>query len=124
MLGWVKQDLFWSSCDIAILTSKNEAQPYSLIEAIHAGKPIVAKNVGSVQDVLSHGKYGLLFENVEEAVACLKMIRGDSQQLEAMSEAAKWAALKDFSLDSFVKAHIAVYINSKNSKGPGYVSKQ
>jgi glycosyltransferase involved in cell wall biosynthesis len=122
MLGWVKQDLFWSSCDIAILTSKNEAQPYSLIEAIHAGKPIVARNVGSVQDVLSHGKYGLLFDNVEEAVACLKIIRGDSQQLEVMSEAAKWAALKDFSLDSFVKAHIAVY--KKNSKGPGHVSKQ
>jgi glycosyltransferase involved in cell wall biosynthesis len=124
LLGWVNQDRFWSSCDVAILTSKNEAQPYSLIEAIHAGKPIVARNVGSVQDVLSHGKYGLLFENVEEAISCLKEMRGDSRLLAEMSEAAISAALNDFSLDKFVEAHIAVYERAKSSEGPGNVSKK
>jgi glycosyltransferase involved in cell wall biosynthesis len=123
MLGWVKQDLFWSACDVAILTSKNEAQPYSLIEAIHAGKPLVARNVGSVQDVLSHGDYGMLFESVEDAVASLKKIQGNSQQLVNMAEAANLAASRDFSLDSFVKVHLEVYQYSKNSRGSGYVCK-
>lgn len=124
MLGWVKQDLFWSACDVAILTSKNEAQPYSLIEAIHSGKPLIARNVGSVQDVLSHGDYGLLFESVEEAVAGLKKIQGNSQQLANMAEAANLAASRDFSLDCFIKVHLEVYQYSKNSRGSGYVSKK
>ncbi len=115
MVGWVKQDLFWSACDVAILTSKNEAQPYSLIEAIHAGKPVIARNVGSVQDVLSHGSYGFLFNTVQEAVGRLKSIEGDSQKLVEMSEAAALAALSNFSLDHFIDAHILVYTNFKNA---------
>lgn len=116
ILGWVPQDMFWSACDVAILTSKNEAQPYSLIEAIHSGKVILARNVGSVQDVVNQGHFGFLFENTNEAVLRLQSLQANSKLVLEMSESAKKAALKNFSLENFVCAHINVYQNSSHRR--------
>jgi glycosyltransferase involved in cell wall biosynthesis len=108
-LGWVNQEDFWPSCDIALLTSRNEAQPYVLIEAIHAGKAIVARNVGSVADVLDKGTFGLLFEKTEEAIVQIESIKNDRNLLGNMSKSAIFTANNTFSLESFVNAHISVY---------------
>ena len=51
-IGW-QQDMspIWTASDIALLTSKNEGTPTSLIEAMIAGKPFVATSVGGVVDL-------------------------------------------------------------------------
>jgi glycosyltransferase involved in cell wall biosynthesis len=42
---------FWNKMDIALLTSKNEGTPVSLIEAMFAGIPFVAPYVGGIPDM-------------------------------------------------------------------------
>ena len=108
-LGWINQEEFWPTCDIALLTSRNEAQPYVLIEAIHAGKAIVARNVGSVADVLNEGMFGTLFEKTEDAILQIKSIKNDRNLLENMSKSAVATAKDAFSLSNFVNTHISVY---------------
>jgi len=60
--GWVKNVAeAYASADIVALTSRNEGTPLSLIEALAAGRPVVATNVGGVADVLD--KYGFLVDS-------------------------------------------------------------
>ena len=61
LLGWIRPEEIWAASDIALLTSDNEAQPISLIEASLAGIPVVAENVGSVSEVVdSEVRWALL----------------------------------------------------------------
>src|SRR5258708_1704163 len=52
LLGW-RHDMeqIWSAADVALLTSRNEGTPTALIEAMAAGVPFVATNVGGVKDL-------------------------------------------------------------------------
>lgn len=52
ILGWWRNmDQIWCAGDAAILTSRNEGTPTALIEAMAAGLPFVATNVGGVMDL-------------------------------------------------------------------------
>ena len=47
---------------LVALTSKNEGTPASLIEAQAAGLPVIATDVGGVQDIVHHEKGGFIVE--------------------------------------------------------------
>ena len=72
--GWI-QDLkaIYEGLDIVVLTSLNEGTPVSLIEAMAAGRPIVATRVGGVADIVQDGKNGYLVESED--------VEGFSQKL-------------------------------------------
>ena len=46
--------------DISVLSSVSEGFPNSLVEAMAAGRPIVATDVGGVRDAVLHGENGML----------------------------------------------------------------
>jgi len=52
LLGW-RMDIerVWSVADVALLTSRSEGTPTSLMEAMACGLPFVATHVGGVQDL-------------------------------------------------------------------------
>jgi glycosyltransferase involved in cell wall biosynthesis len=59
--GW-RRDLpaVYASLDLVVLTSLNEGTPVALIEAMAAGRAVVATDVGGVADVVTDGHTGLL----------------------------------------------------------------
>ncbi|KPK39191.1 MAG: hypothetical protein AMJ78_08855, partial [Omnitrophica WOR_2 bacterium SM23_29] len=59
--GW-REDMksVYSDLDIIALTSINEGTPVSLIEALAAGRPVIATKVGGVADVVEDGVNGYL----------------------------------------------------------------
>ena len=52
--------LWYAAADAVILTSANEGTPVTIIEALAAGRPVVATDVGGVQDVVRDGVDGFL----------------------------------------------------------------
>ena len=60
-LGWT-EDLsrVYATMDICALSSLNEGTPVAIIEAMAAGKAVIATNVGGVPDVVTHEETGLL----------------------------------------------------------------
>jgi glycosyltransferase involved in cell wall biosynthesis len=60
-LGW-RFDLerIYADLDIVVLSSLNEGTPVCLLEAMAAGKAIVATDVGGVPDLVEDGRTGLL----------------------------------------------------------------
>ena len=59
--GW-RHDLrdVYAAVDIVALASRNEGTPVALIEALAAGRAVVATDVGGVPDVITHGVTGIL----------------------------------------------------------------
>ena len=108
-LGWVTPEYFWSSCDIAILTSDNEAQPIALIEASLASLPIVAFEVGSVSEVIENGRTGFLVSDLLEMESKLEELVTNPILREELGNAGRKLALKKFSPEQFVSGHLDAY---------------
>ncbi len=51
---------FLSAIDLFALTSDNEASPVSIVEAMACSRPVVATNVGSINELVTVGVTGLL----------------------------------------------------------------
>lgn len=60
-LGWT-MDLssLYAAADVVVSTSLSEGTPVALIEALAAGRPVVATDVGGVSEVVEHGRNGFL----------------------------------------------------------------
>jgi glycosyltransferase involved in cell wall biosynthesis len=98
-LGWRRDiEKIYADADVVVLTSKNEGTPVSLIEAAASGKPVVATNVGGVEDVVRNGVSGLLTERQkpgEIARAVINLIR-DPEKRARMGEEGRNHVLRYF----------------------------
>jgi glycosyltransferase involved in cell wall biosynthesis len=86
MLGWRRElEEIYSDCDIALNTSLNEGTPVALIEAMAAGLPTVATNVGGTANVVVHDTTGLLCPSGDsEALseALVRLLQDEKRALE------------------------------------------
>lgn len=113
-LGWQQNvHAFISQADVLILTSANEGTPLSIIEAQRLGKPVVATNVGSVSEILSHGKSGFILEfDAMDFAEKLEILRGDNDMYLQFSKYAKDLSSKRFLPERLVADHARLYKNS------------
>lgn len=96
-----------AACDWFALTSHNEANPVSILEALSTGLPVVATNVGSVAESVRHGETGFLVPAgaVEEtAVRWLELI-GDHCLRRAMGDAGRRHVVEHGSLEAMVQGY-------------------
>jgi glycosyltransferase involved in cell wall biosynthesis len=110
VLGWTEAEDLLGAVDVVLSTSLNEGIPVALIEAQMAGKPVIATNVGAVSEVIEDGVTGYLTQQDSRKIA--ELIEGlvnDGEKLSAMAHAAKSRAQKEFSINSMVEAHVALY---------------
>lgn len=84
--------------DVSVLCSRTEGFPNTLIEAMAAGRPVVATKVGGVTDAVIEGRTGLLVppESPNELAEALVKLLVDRQQAEAMGVAGRQRALQHF----------------------------
>ena len=109
-LGWVDPPTFWSACDLAVLTSDNEAMPYSLVEAALAGLAAVTTDAGSASEVVVDGVTGLVVAKDPGAVAeGVRALVADASLRESMGVAARERALVEFSPERMYGEHRAAY---------------
>jgi glycosyltransferase involved in cell wall biosynthesis len=98
--------------DVVVLPSYWEGLPVSLIEAISAGKAIVASRVGGNPELVSDGVNGLLVPAGDAAALAqaLLSLAGDPQRVQHMGEAAL-AVFAGGGFDPFSVAqqHLAAY---------------
>ena len=93
-LGW-RFDLerIYADLDIVVLSSLNEGTPVSLIEAMAAGKAVVATKVGGVPDLVEDGKTGVLVPSKDpEALteAILQLLKNDTLCRRLGEKASLW----------------------------------
>jgi glycosyltransferase involved in cell wall biosynthesis len=108
-LGWTTPEKIWAASDIALLTSDNEAQPISLIEAGLAGIPAVAESVGSVSEVVENGVTGFLVTNLEERIEAISTLAKDRELRLQMGARAKTYCENKFGRRQFLDTHLEAY---------------
>jgi len=64
-LGWLPHDEIieqYGQAMVVVLPSFSEGMPYAVLEAMAAGRPVIASNVSGLRDVVDHQKSGLLYD--------------------------------------------------------------
>ena len=84
--------------DISVLCSVSEGFPNSLVEAMAAGRPIVATSVGGVPDAVRHGENGLLVPASDPAAlaTALETLLADPERRRVMGERGARLAREEF----------------------------
>ena len=103
--GW-RSDLaqVYGDLDVLVSCSKNEGMPISLIEAMAAGCPVLATNVGGVPDLIEDHQTGLLVPGGDPsrlAVALMRLLQ-DGELARGLAASAQRHVRARFGMTSFV----------------------
>ena len=99
------------AANLFILSTRWESLPICIIEAMRAGLPVIASNVGGINELVIEGETGLLVsagspDELRNAIMCL--INTD-QKLLAMGKAGRIRFEQHFTLDKMVDPTIELY---------------
>jgi len=107
-LGWVEDTpAFYAGLDLFVLPSHDEGIPGSVREALAAGLPVVATDVGGTADVVRDGETGLLVDPGDPG-ALADAIRHCIEHTEAaqeLGEAGRELVVAEFSASAYVERY-------------------
>jgi glycosyltransferase involved in cell wall biosynthesis len=110
-LGW-RDDIpeIMQIMDVFVLPSLNEGMGRVLVEAMAAGKAIVASDTGGIPDLVSHGHNGLLVppRNSNQLAEAIITLLTDTHRREEMGKNGKLLAQK-YSIESMVNKIDTLY---------------
>jgi len=104
-LGW-REDIheIMPVFDLLVLPSLNEGMGRVLVEAMAAGKPVVASEVGGIPDLVKHGETGYLVRPADEKALAngIKKLLNDPESARQMGQRGK-EYCRQFSLEAMIQ---------------------
>jgi len=102
---------YYGCFDLVALPSRWEALPYTLLDAMAAGRPVVATAVGGLADVVHETGCGEVvpLDDAEAMAAALGSLAGDAARRQELGGRGRAAVSGRFRLDSMVEKLSAVY---------------
>jgi glycosyltransferase involved in cell wall biosynthesis len=120
IIGWVPDARrYLSTFDIFALPSRWEGMPLGIIEAMQSGVPVVASDVGSVVEVVSHGETGYVVapEDPHDLQDRLQSLLADPAMRRRMGERGRLVALERFTDVVMARRYEAIYREVTGSGG-------
>jgi len=102
--------------DILIFPSKNEGQPFVILEAMAAGLPIISTKVGCIPEMVEDGVNGFLIEpgDVDRLAEKICAVLSDGALRRRMGEASRERFLSEFTFDIFAKRMRGIFSEALN----------
>ncbi|MCW5965652.1 MAG: glycosyltransferase, partial [Bryobacterales bacterium] len=99
-----------AASDMFVLASDWEGTPLAVMEAVAAGLPVVATNVGGLPEVVEDGESGILVApgDMEALAAAMRSLSTDSTRLEAFRAAAR-ARAYHYDVTTMVDAYAKLF---------------
>lgn len=96
-----------SAMDVFALTSHNEANPVSILEAMSATRPVVSTNVGSIFEAVREGKTGFLVPAGDPATFTERLVGllVDPLLCQTMGAAGRQMVVERWSVDVMVQGY-------------------
>lgn len=96
--------------DVFVLSSRTEGSPMVLFEAMAAGVPVVASEVGGVPDTLSGAEAALVPPDDPRALAnAIRDVHGNRERAAAGADAARKRLVADFSVGPWLARYEELY---------------
>ncbi len=110
-----------AACDLFVLPSLFEGLPLSVLEAMAAGKPVVATKVGGTDEAVEHDVTGLLVTPRDSAAlaSAIREVLSRTQLAQRLGEAGEARARRDFNPRIMVERTVGIY---EELLGRSYVS--
>lgn len=99
------------ACDAFVLTSRYEGMPYVLVEALHAGLPIISTSVGGTRATVLDGENGFLLDHdaaAENIGAAIARLAASAPQRAAFASASRRLSEK-FTLERMLDETLDAY---------------
>ena len=109
---WTDVPSALADLDVVVLSSRNEGTPVALIEALAAGRPVVATDVGGVRHVVQDGETGWLCGPGDSASARSPAARKQSpnpRRRAALAEAGRLRVAERFGYERLLAEHKSLY---------------
>ncbi len=100
---------YYERLDLLMLTSVKEAQPLVLIEAMTAGVPIVATDVGDVRDLLQNDGLVVPPKAPDELANAATQLLSDPARARAMARRARERALRQYDIRKIWRDYATLY---------------
>lgn len=100
-----------AASDVFILISRWEGLPLTILEAMRAGLPVIASDVGGVAEAVQDGETGYLIKRDATGllVERLGLLLADAEMRRRMGEAGRLRYESDFTFSLMLDKTIAVY---------------
>jgi len=108
-----------SEADVFLLPSEWEGVPLTVLEAMAAGKPVIATAVGGVPELVKDGVSGILVPSrnhgaLAKAILCLAK---DPDLRQRMGKAGQQRAIEHFDISRTAKGYEALYLKLLRERG-------
>jgi len=102
---------FIAHADALLMPSLHEGLPYTLLEAIAAGTPVVASRIGGLAEILDHESTALLFSpgNVQQIAACMERFLAEPQFARRLAALAQDRLMPRFTAEKMVECYVKLY---------------
>jgi glycosyltransferase involved in cell wall biosynthesis len=100
-----------ATCDLFVLSTHWEGLPLSILEAMRAGLPVIATNVGGCAEAVTPGVTGLLTERGDQAGLArgIETLLSSRELLRSMGAAGRARFQKDFRIENMLAKTWEVY---------------
>jgi glycosyltransferase involved in cell wall biosynthesis len=100
-----------ANCDALVMPSLHEGLPYTLLEAMSLGLPVIASNVGGLAEVLRHEETGLLVPvgDVRALAAALARLADAAELRATLGDAAAREQRRAYALVAMGEGYLAAY---------------
>lgn len=103
---------FWQSADVFVFpTYHHEGLPYSVLESLASGTPMITTSAGNIRSAVEHGVQGLLVEpkdSVAVAEALASLLK-DPDRLREMSGNCRRTAREKYTVDRLARDFNSLY---------------
>jgi glycosyltransferase involved in cell wall biosynthesis len=121
-LGWRRDlDRIYADLDVVVLTSRNEGSPVALIEAMAAGRAVVATGVGGVRDFVADGVTGCVVRpgDAEAVAAGIADLLEHAERRQTLGKAGREHVLPRFGVERLLADIDRLYTELLRARGVG-----
>jgi glycosyltransferase involved in cell wall biosynthesis len=99
------------AADVFVMSSRWEGNPLSVMEAMSAGRAVIATSVGAIPELVRHGRDGLIVPagDVAGMADAMCLLEAQPDLLRKMGNSGRERALDRFDLPVMVRAYMDLY---------------
>ncbi len=102
---------YYRSADISLVPSVYDNSPYTCLEAMACGKPVIGTDAGGTKEYIEHNQSGLIIPACDTgalAQACITLLTDEGER-KRLSEGARERAVKNFDRTEIARQTVKCY---------------